>query len=398
MNIFPPRKTATCRGKPRLLLLTHYYPAHRGGVEIVAGQLAARLAECYDIHWLAADCDPVPDIAGITCTPQRAWNALEKHGLPWPVWSFPHWWRLRGMIAESDILHIHDFIYPAHLLAIPLAKALGKPVVLTQHIGDIEYSNPLLRNILKAINRSFGRWMLGMSSQAVFISPRVKTGFEAYTKFSRTPLYWPNGVDSRIFKPSPLPATRSKLRELHGLDPMKPVLLFVGRFVERKGLPLLRQMVEMRPDWQWCFAGWGPLDPTAWQEPNVFVWQGRQGASLASLYQLADLLILPSHGEGFPLVVQESLACGTPAIVSEETAAGGPKFPGCIIPVAHSPQKPDPAHWISVIENQLNTDKQAQYRQLSAEKAKQSWCWENLATNYKKLFAGLVNRERTQKR
>lgn len=395
MSFMSSRKIAIRREKPRLLLLTHYYPNHRGGVEIVAGQLAARLAGDYDVHWLAADCDPAPDLPGIVCVPQRAWNGLEKYGLPWPIWSLKHWWQLKKAIAASDILHIHDFIYPAHLLAIPLAKIMGKPVVLTQHIGDIEYRNPVFRAILRVINRSFGRWMLGMSSQVVFISPRVKAGFEAYTRFSCPPLYWPNGVDSRVFTPPTFPSGRNQLRESHDLDPTKPVLLFVGRFVERKGLPLLRDMVEMRPEWQWCFAGWGALDPSTWQQPNVFVWQGRQGTSLASLYQLADLLILPSHGEGFPLVVQESLACGTPAVVSEETAAGGPALPGCIIPVAHAPQNPEPAKWISAIENYLNTDKRSEYRQLCAKNAKQRWSWENLATNYKQLFTKLLKQRNT---
>ncbi len=390
MSIFPACQAAPSQEKPRLLLLTHYYPAHRGGVEIVAEQLATRLAKYYEIHWLAADCDPAPDISGITCSPRQAWNGLEKHGLPWPIWSFRHCWNLKGMIAESDILHIHDFIYPAHLLAILLAKILRKPVVLTQHIGDIEYRNPLLRSILKIINRSFGRFMLGISSQVVFISPRVKTSFEAYTRFSSTPEYWPNGVDSQIFTPVQFSETRNKFRELHGLDPTKPTLLFVGRFVERKGLSFLRQMAEIRPDWQWCFAGRGPLDPTTWRLPNVFVYQGCQGTSLASLYQLADALVLPSYGEGFPLVVQESLACGTVAIVSAETAAGGPELPNCIIPIEHAPQNPDPEHWISVIESYLNSSQKHEGLQFRAKKAKELWCWENVTANYRKLLSGLL--------
>lgn len=384
-------QTGTGKGNPplRVLLLTHYFPAHRGGIEIVAGQLAARLLESCTIQWLAADCDPPPVLPGLICTPQRAWNGLEGKGLPWPLWTPSAWQTLRHALADCDIVHIHDFIYPAHLVALPLARHLGKPVVLTQHIGDIEYNSVVLRNILKGVNRSFGRWMLGHASQVVFISPRVQASFETYTRFSRPPLYWPNGVDTGTFRALPRKA-RLTLRQAYGLTPERPVLLFVGRFVERKGLHLLRRLAAARPGWQWCFAGWGPLDPRDWELPNVQVYTGLQGASLAPLYQLADLLVLPSHGEGFPLVVQESLACGTPAIISEETAAGGPEIPGCIVATPYMPQRLDPAIWLETITEALEADDFAERRQNCAEEACRRWSWDRLAENYRGLFERLL--------
>ena len=376
--------------KERLLLLTHYYPAHRGGVEIVAGELASRLAASHEVLWLAADCDPPPDISGVACRPQRAWNGLETKGLPWPIWSLQGWRNLKRAIAECDILHVHDFIYPANLAAVLLTRRFGKPVVITQHIGDIEYRSLLLRTILKTVNRTLGRLLLGKASQVVFISPRVKTAFETFTRFSAPPVYWPNGVDTQIFRPV-APVARTALRETHGLSTNKPVLLFVGRFVERKGLHFIQQMAQARPGWQWCFAGWGPIDPAGWNLPNVHIWKGLQGESLAALYRLADLLILPSHGEGFPLVVQEALACGTPAVVSEETAAGGPILPGCIIPVPLSPHSPDPAPWLSAIEASLNNKNKEDCRRECAEKADLLWNWAQLADRYGKLFEQLLS-------
>jgi glycosyltransferase involved in cell wall biosynthesis len=43
---------------------------------------------------------------------------------------------------------------------------------------------------------------------------------------------------------------------------------------------------------------------------------------LRSEYRQADLLCLPSLGDGFGLVVLEALACGTPALVTSNCCAG----------------------------------------------------------------------------
>lgn len=45
------------------------------------------------------------------------------------------------------------------------------------------------------------------------------------------------------------------------------------------------------------------------------------GGTLASLYRASSILVLPSAGEGFPLVIQEALACGLPVLCGLETAS-----------------------------------------------------------------------------
>ena len=165
--------------------------------------------------------------------------------------------------------------------------------------------------------------VLTSAQRVVFVSPAVREEFAAFCRFSGSPGYVPNGVDPLTFTPGLPPSAEPCIVAARAARRM--VVLFVGRFVEKKGLCLIRQLAQRCGDVLWVFAGSGPLDPATWGLTNVHVVRGIRGIELAGLYRAADLLVLPSVGEGFPLVVQEAMACGTPVLVSEEVAAGCPE-------------------------------------------------------------------------
>jgi len=197
---------------------------------------------------------------------------------------------------------------------------------VTQHIGFVPYRNLLLRWLVGAANRLVGGFVLGRATRVVFESETVRQYFARFVRFRAAPLLVPNGVDSETFVPAD-PVQREAARARLGVPPGAPLFLFIGRFVEKKGLSVLQTLAERFTQARWIIAGWGPMDPEDWRLPNVVVVRSPGIDELLPLYQAADLFVLPSAGEGLPLAVQEAMACGTPVLIGTETA-GAVDVPG----------------------------------------------------------------------
>lgn len=306
-----------------IVLVTHFYPAHGGGIELVAQQIARGLLTRHrcTITWFASDTDPPPNPSEVTAQPMSASNVVERFtGLPYPLWTLRSMYRLAQSVRNADVVHVHDAIYMGSLMAATLARWYGKPILVTQHIGQLPLRGYFLTGLFWVGQRLASWLVLKRARQVVFVSLVVRDYFEAL--IGRQPQFHVvvNGVDQETFKPADRSAVA--LRAELGLDPAQPLLLFVGRFVPKKRLPVIRALASASPQWQWCVVGHGPEDPRTWGLSNVSVRPACSQRELALYYQAADLLVLPSVGEGFPLVVQEAMACGTPALIPAETARG----------------------------------------------------------------------------
>ena len=124
----------------RILTVTHFFESHGGGIERVAGHLCRNLAALgHDCVWAASSSDPAPADYGVEPLPLACVNPTERlTGLPMPVPGPSALAALAREISRADVVVVHDALYCTSIAAKLIAKMKGKPVILIQHIAEIQ--------------------------------------------------------------------------------------------------------------------------------------------------------------------------------------------------------------------------------------------------------------------
>jgi glycosyltransferase involved in cell wall biosynthesis len=212
---------------------------------------------------------------------------------------------------QFDILHIHA-VGPA--LFSPLARRLGLRVVVTSH--GPEYERRKWGAAARAVLRVGERAGCRHAHAVIAVSRPIQQALQQRYRIAAA--YIPNGL------PDIRQTASAKVLDTLGLKAGR-YLLSVGRLVPEKGFEdLIDAYARLDADWKLVIVG-AADHPDAYSRAlhqkaaaaGVIMAGYRRGKDLAELYSHAGLFVLPSHHEGLPMVVLESLNCGAPILVSD---------------------------------------------------------------------------------
>lgn len=225
----------------------------------------------------------------------------------------------------SDISHYHTIDLPFYFST--FSKKRGRKIGYVHFLpetleGSLKIPQPF-RGIFYHYVIAFYKRM----DHLVVVNPSFIPKLVAYGIPQDKISYIPNFVDSDNFYPVD-EAAKSRLRAIFHLPEGKFVVLGNGQVQERKGVPDFIQLARQNPDIQFIWAGgfsfgamtdgYKELKRVVDNPPKNLWFPGivsRQ--EIAELNNAADLFLLPSYNELFPMSVLEAFSCGTPVMLRD---------------------------------------------------------------------------------
>lgn len=303
----------------RVLLVSHYYPPHLGGVENVVRHEAVRLAAGgADVTVLTSgerSEDRYED--GVRVVRVAAWNGAERAGVPFPVLSPTVLGTALRLARWADVVHVHDCLYLTSWAAGLAAALTGTPHLLTQHVAMVQHPSALVRGVQRVVYAVAGRALLSRARQVFTLNASVAAFVLRHGARPDRTTHLANGVDTELFRPAASAEERTLARKRFGLPEGRPLVLFAGRLVPKKGYDLLLAVHDPTAGYDLVFAGDGDSAALAGR-PGVHHLGALPPEQLAELYRACDVFALPSTAEGFPLTVQEAMASGLPVLTTDD--------------------------------------------------------------------------------
>lgn len=291
-------------------------PSREGGVEIVVGELATRMAAmghdvtCFNRgghHVSGVDFDEkaMTEYKGVKL--KRVFT-VDAKGLAAVTSSF--FAAVKAAFGKFDVVHFHAE-GPCAMLWIP--KLFGKRCVATVH--GLDHQRAKWGKFASFYIFAGEKCAVKFADEIIVLSENTQKYFE--DTYSRKTVFIPNGVSKNALKPA------EEITERFGLE-KDGYILYLGRLVPEKGIHyLIEAFKEIDTDKKLVIAG-GASDSTEYADElkksacdNIIFTDFVKGGLLEELYSNAYIYVLPSDLEGMPLSLLEAMSYGNCCVTSD---------------------------------------------------------------------------------
>jgi len=313
---------------------------------------------------------------------------------------------------DAQLVHVHTWY--SHFGGILAKLNYGIPMVLTTH--SLEPLRPWKREQL-AGGYDFSVWVektaIEMADAVIAVSQETKVDILRFFHADEKKIHViHNGIDPIEYQKVHAPDTLRK----HGVDPDKPIVLFVGRITRQKGIVhLVRAIQHMDPGFQVVLCAGAPDTPEIAAEMKAAVAEAQQKRDniiwiqamlpveeKIALYSHADVFCCPSIYEPFGIINLEAMACETAVVAS---AVGGikevvlPGETGILVPLLQQHESPyeamhpeQYAHDLAEATNKLMADQALRERMAKAgrQRAVDHFSWSAIAEKTLELYKTLL--------
>lgn len=209
------------------------------------------------------------------------------------------------------------WVYPDGYGALRTARSLGVPCVVGALGSDI--------HVRSGFNAFMTRRTISGADALLTVSEAMRqTSINTFGAQPERVHTIVNGFNTSVF----YPRDRQAMRALHGMQADEESIIYVGRFVEAKGMRELitafTQLRAQRPRCRLNLVGDGvmkdelaALVAQAGLSDAVRMPGGLPPEQVAEWISASDVLTLPSWSEGYPNVVVEGAACGRPVVATD---------------------------------------------------------------------------------
>ena len=363
------------RTTPVVVQVISYFPPHLGGMENCAAHIADGLVDKgYTVSVYTSNIGYSRGVVNSSKSQVHYLMSLEFAHTPI---LFTLFFRLLTLPRHSLIhLHVSQAFTPEVVYLI--AKIRKIPYIAHIHL-DVGPSGPF-GFLLETYKKLFLKRVLQSAAKIICLSePQKKLIAVKYMLPLASIVVIPNGVAKTYF--------------IEGKTSAKavPHLLFVGRLVVQKNLPLIIEAIShMQTSVYLDIVGEGELRgniETLIQKyglQNVKLHGKKTGRELIEYYKSADLFVLPSLMEGISLSMLEALAAGLPVVASDSPEIR-PILGECCVLI----QNPRPTNYAQALDALLADQARLQNLSvLSVEKAR-SYSWENVLDSIEDVYKGI---------